>query len=365
MDDNPAAPEPLFITGDPATATALRRLATAAGVEPRLAAGPDAARRHWPGANPVVIAADAARACADARLPHRGGVILLTGPELPYDQAWPLALTMGAAQVAGLPEAAAWLARRLAPATAASRRAPVITIAGARGGVGASVLAAAVALTAAESGHDTVLVDADPRGGGLDVVLGWENRPGLRWPELAESAGPFEPEPLRLGLPRRDRLALLSFSRDRPCELDSGTAASALDAVTRGHDLAVVDAPRYGETWLTDLTTDTTLLGLVVPAEVRAVAAARQAVAGFAGQCDRVRLLVVRPSPGRLTTADIVKAVGVPLAAELHTDPRLASATETGDLPTRLHLGGLTEAAQSLLAAAVRPAQPHPVGARL
>lgn len=351
MDDyGPAATSaPLFITGDDITHSTLRRLATTAGVEAHRAPDPQAARRHWNGARVVVIAADAARACADARLPPRTGVILLTGPQLPYDQAWPLALTMGASQVAGLPEAAAWLARQLAPAASPSRRATVVTITGARGGVGASVLAAATALTAADRGLDTVLIDADPRGGGLDVLLGWENRDGLRWPDLAETPGPFDPRRLRTGLVHRDRLGLLSFSRDRSAFVDTETAAAVLDAAARGHDLVIVDAPRYGEAWLSELVTGTTLLSLVVPAEVRAVAAARQAVAAHAGQSDRVGLIVTGPSPGKLSTADIVKAVGAPLTAELGIDPRIAGATESGELPSRLHHGGLAAAAQAVL----------------
>ena len=54
-----------------------------------------------------------------------------------------------------------------------------------RGGAGASVFATALAQTAA----DALLVDADPCGGGIDLVLGCERETGLRWPDLTLQGG--------------------------------------------------------------------------------------------------------------------------------------------------------------------------------
>ncbi|MGH8879440.1 MAG: septum site-determining protein Ssd, partial [Stackebrandtia sp.] len=105
------------------------------------------------------------------------------------------------------------------------------------------------------------------------------------------------------------------------------------------------------------------LLAVVVPGEVRAVAAARQAIAGFAGQCDRVRLVVRGPSPGRLSTTDIAEAVGVPLAGELRTDSRIAGATEVGGLPARARHGILSATADALLADLRSTANPALSGA--
>ncbi|ADD45500.1 septum site-determining protein Ssd [Stackebrandtia nassauensis] len=363
--DNTADARPLFITGDELTRAALRKLATAAGTEAHHAPTPDAARRHWNRATVVVIAADLAQACADARLPHRGEIILLTGPELPYDQAWPLALAMGATQVASLPEAGAWLARQLAPATTRPHRAPVATITGARGGVGASTLAAGLAIAAADSGRTTLLIDADPRGGGLDVLLGWENRDGLRWPDLTGMPGPYDPDRLRPSLPHDSHLGLLSFSRNRSVHLDPATVTAVLDAATRSHDLVVIDAPRYGEPWLPDLISGSTLLGLVVPAEVRAIAAARQAIAVHAPQTDRARLILATTTPARLSTTDIVNAVGVPVATEIRRDPRLAAAAETGALPTRARHGTLVTAAKALLTELPDPQPDEPATPQL
>jgi hypothetical protein len=93
--------------------------------------------------------------------------------------AYAAAARLGADQVAILPAAAEWLVQRMiaaveppvAPATTAG-------IVPGCGGAGATVLAAALALEAQRAGLPTVLVDADPLGGGTDLVLGAEAAPG-------------------------------------------------------------------------------------------------------------------------------------------------------------------------------------------
>ncbi|MGH8793225.1 MAG: septum site-determining protein Ssd, partial [Stackebrandtia sp.] len=292
---------------------------------------------------------DLARDCAAARLPPRRDVVLLTGDALTYDQAWPLASTMGAETVAALPEAAAWLTRRLAPASASPPRAPMVAVTGARGGIGASVLAAGTALTAADAGRRVLLIDGDSGGGGLDVVLGWEHREGLRWHDVAVMEGPFDPERLRVALPNERGLGVLSFDRDHTVAAAAETAAAVADAGRRGHDLVVVDLPRCGESWLRGGLGQVELLIVVVPAEVRAVAAARRLVADLSEQCDRVRLVVRGPSPVKLRTAEIAEVVGRPLAAELSADARLRAAVETSGLDARACKGGLAAAARTIL----------------
>ena len=85
-----------------------------------------------------------------------------------------------------LPEQEAWLVTALTEAAEGSHPAgPVLAVAGGRGGAGASVLAAAVAVTAVRDGQRALLVDCDPLGGGLDLVLAAEDLAGLRWPEIA------------------------------------------------------------------------------------------------------------------------------------------------------------------------------------
>lgn len=75
---------------------------------------------------------------------------------------------------------------------------PVVAVTGASGGLGASTLAGAVAGCA---GAALTLVDGDVRAGGIDVTVGAEHEPGLRWPDLARHEGPVVADQLRDRLP--------------------------------------------------------------------------------------------------------------------------------------------------------------------
>src|SRR3712207_7789705 len=80
------------------------------------------------------------------------------------------------------------------------------------------------------SGLRTLLVDADPLGGGLDLVLGWEQVDGLRWPSLAEADGRVDPPALLRALPHRGDLVLLSFARDVYAAVPPEAMAATMDA---------------------------------------------------------------------------------------------------------------------------------------
>ena len=67
----------------------------------------------------------------------------------------------------------------------------VLGVVGARGGVGASTLAAALAARGARR-TASVLVDLDAAAPGLDLLVGLEDDPGVRWPDLAGAAGAID-----------------------------------------------------------------------------------------------------------------------------------------------------------------------------
>src|SRR5690606_16343574 len=122
--------------------------------------------------------------CVRAGLPRRADLVLAgLGP--PSREALQWAVALGAEQAVELPTAEAWLVDRLSRAAergVAARPGRVLAVVGGRGGAGASVLATATAVVSARSGDRTLLVDCDPLGGGLDLVLGAEEVTGLRWP---------------------------------------------------------------------------------------------------------------------------------------------------------------------------------------
>lgn len=86
----------------------------------------------------------------------------------------------------------------------------VIAVIPASGGVGATTLAGALAVRAAEAGRSVVAVDLDQFGGRLDLVLGVEQAPGWRWDRLLDVAGIVDGEGLARELPRAGEVPVLS-----------------------------------------------------------------------------------------------------------------------------------------------------------
>src|SRR5690606_26618319 len=98
--------------------------------------------------------------------------------------------------------------------------------------------------TAARQGVSTLLIDGDPHGGGIDLVLGAEDAPGSRWPELAGRRGRLSAELLRRSLPTAADLSVLSWHRGDPVQVDPDGMRTVLDAALRGFDLVIVDLAR-------------------------------------------------------------------------------------------------------------------------
>jgi MinD-like ATPase involved in chromosome partitioning or flagellar assembly len=88
----------------------------------------------------------------------------------------------------------------------------VIAVMPASGGVGATTIAAVVAVRAAEAGRSVVAVDLNRFGGRLDVVLGVEQEPGWRWDDLLDVAGVVDGLGLVRELPRTERVPVLGAS---------------------------------------------------------------------------------------------------------------------------------------------------------
>jgi MinD-like ATPase involved in chromosome partitioning or flagellar assembly len=123
----------------------------------------------------------------------------------------------------------------------------LLVVVGASGGVGASVLATAVAVRAARAGVDVVLVDGCPLSGGLDVVLGAEQESGIRWADLRGLVGSADARALLARLPSVDGVRVLSFGRDAT-EPGSEVAGAVVSALAAACALVVVDASQAGGT---------------------------------------------------------------------------------------------------------------------
>lgn len=342
---------PLVVTSDDDLLDDLLRLAAAAGTELDVATDPAAARARCPGAPVVLIGADQATSWLRARLPRRPR-LLLVGSRPGIDAVWHTAELIGAEYVAVLPTAEPWIIDRLALGSLGEEPDPtgrVLAVIGGRGGAGASILAGGLAVTAVGAGQRTLLVDADPLGGGLDLVLGWEQMDGLRWPALLGAGGRVDPPALLQALPQRGDLVLLSFARDDLLPVPGEAMAATLDAARRGRDVVIADLPRHLD--------DASVLALqaadqalvVVPAELRATAAAARVAAAVSLHCDNVSVVVRGPAPGKLKAREVARALGLPLAGSLRPEPALCQALERGEAPTASGHGPLAELCRRLI----------------
>lgn len=342
----PARPHPLVVTRDPGLLDDLLRLAEAAGVEVEVAPDALAAGPRFAAAPFVVVDVACAAGCLRARLPRRPGLVLVTVDDA-GDPPWSVADQLGAEHIAVLPAAEPWLVDRFVQATGTANRSPrVVAVLGGRGGAGASVFAAGLAVTAARGGLRALLVDADPLGGGVDLILGWEAIDGLRWPALAVT----EPAGLVNALPRSGELAVLSWDRGTAFGVPVAAMEAALDAGRAARELVVVDLPRHLDdaAALALAAADRALL--VVPAELRACAAAARVAAAAMGHTASLEVIVRGPAPGRLKPREIARALGLPLAGSLRPEPDLARALERGEPPAGSGKGPLAALCQRLIA---------------
>ncbi|MFE7116698.1 septum site-determining protein Ssd, partial [Streptomyces sp. NPDC057654] len=236
---------PLIITEDEKLLDDLLRLCAAAGAVPEVAHGTPARRGSWDDAPLVLVGDDCAPRLGGAA--RREGVVLV-GRDLDDPDVWRRAVVIGARNVVMLPDGESWLVDRIADVVeGVGRQALTVGVIGGRGGAGASTLACALALTAAREGHRSMLIDADPLGGGLDVLLGGERTEGLRWPAFARSRGRVGGGALEESLPELHSLRVLSWDRGDATVVRPEAMCAVLAAARRRGGTVVVDLPRRGD----------------------------------------------------------------------------------------------------------------------
>ncbi|MEW2550017.1 septum site-determining protein Ssd [Streptomyces sp. NPDC047002] len=326
-----ARARPLIVTEDVRLLDDLLRLCAAAGAEPEVHHTLPERKGSWEEAPLVLVGDDAAARCRGAA--RRPGVMLV-GREQDDPAVWRLAVEIGAECVLRLPDAEGWLADRLADAAeGAAEHAVTVGVIGGRGGAGASTLACALAVTAARAGRRAMLVDADPLGGGLDVLLGGERAEGRRWPDFAASKGRVAGTALEDSLPRLHDLSVLSWDRGETVTVGPDAMRSVLAAARRRGGVVVVDLPRRVDEAVAEALAQLDVGLLVVPAELRAVAAAEQVASRVRMVLRDLRAVVRGPCPAGLDGAWIAEALGLPLVGELPQEPALSDALERGAPP--------------------------------
>ncbi|MCI3932094.1 septum site-determining protein Ssd [Streptomyces sp. AN091965] len=341
---------PLIVTEDADLLDDLLRLCAAAGARPEVHHGvPErgGGRDTWASAPLVLVGDDAADRVRGAA--RRRGVVLV-GRDQDDSDVWRRAVEIGAEQVLVLPDGEQWLVDRIADvAEGVGRPALTLGVIGGRGGAGASTLACALAVTAARSRRRTMLIDADPLGGGLDVLLGGETADGLRWPAFAQSRGRVGGGALEESLPQLHDLRVLSWDRGDTVAVAPQAMRAVLAAARRRGGVVVVDLPRRVDETVGEALAQLDLGLLVVPRELRAVAGARR-VASAAGMV--LRDLRVVATPGRsgrgaldggdgLDAGEVARLLQLPLIGELPWEHGLVTAQDGGQPPGGLARGPL------------------------
>ncbi|WP_405390069.1 CpaE-like family protein [Streptomyces sp. NBC_01102] len=319
---------PLIVTEDVLLLDDLLRLCAAAGAVPEVHHGPPAQRSGWERAPMVLVGDDAAPRCRGAA--RRRGVMLV-GRDQDDPDVWRRAVEIGAEYVLRLPESEVWLVDQIANAAeGVGRPALTVGVVGGRGGSGASTLACALAVTAARSGRRTLLVDGDPMGGGIDVLLGGEESEGMRWPDFARSKGRVGGSALEESLPALHGLRVLSWGRDNDVIVPPPAMQAVLAAARRLGGVVVVDLPRRVDESVAEALAQLDVGLLVVPGELRAVAAAKRVAAAVGTVLEDLRVVARGPYTAGLDDQWVAQALELPLVGDLPLETGLSAAQDSG-----------------------------------
>jgi secretion/DNA translocation related CpaE-like protein len=350
---SPETGSPVVLTTDPDLLDHVLAVAAVAQVEPHVLADTSSLRAEWSSASMVVVGVDSAARVAAALLPRRTDVYLIgaaeTGDEL---SRW--SVQLGAAVVM-LPEAATWFATAMASAGGrSSKGGRMIALVGGTGGVGSSTVAAGLAIVGARIGRRTFLLDCDPLGGGIDLLVGAERMDGWRWPRLASASG--ELGDLAGQLPQIEGVDVLSMARSSatlgatpPSEPGTASMACVLSSVERSHELVIADVARALDEAGREVILRADDVVLVLPATVRGVAASRRVGTDLVRMGAHPVVLVRESRASAISPDAVAEGLGLPLLGMIGDEPALRLGAERGDPPARSPRSALARRCRTIL----------------
>ena len=241
------------------------------------------------------------------------------------------------------------------------------------GGAGASITAAASALVLSRE-RPICLVDADALAGGIDLVLGMETEPGLRWQDFSAADGRLDGAALYEALPscpRSPALKVLTWTRSRTPETayNHASAATKFDSADRpgrtdrpddvrhiastisclihAGITVIVDCPKQVEyvTALGAMADDTVI---ILPTSVRAIAAAGH-LASICAQAGFTPSLAVRHQQHLdISVEEVEYALDLPIVGEIEYCKKVAHEIDVGGLAGTV--GKLTRGLEAMFA---------------
>ena len=353
----------LALVSEPGLRDEVDRIAAAAGTRV-IHVDPTApiTRKTWAAASAVILDGHAAQQGPPAGLTRRSNIFVAeycaTDKGRPDAEILTAALAIGARHVFTLPGQAGDLVRalsRLGEAAGPGRgHGPVAAVTGGRGGAGASLFAAAMALSATGS----LLVDLDASGGGIDLLVGAEAVSGLRWPDIAVQDGRLSWSAVRDALPLHRGMSVLSASR-RAHDIAVGAVDAVIDAGRLGGATVVCDLPRHRSDAARSALETADLVIVVASCDVRSCSATAAAAPALITVNPNVGLVVRGPSPGGLRPGEVADIVGLPLLSAMRPEPMLAEKLERGGLrlPARSPLATAARQVLAVLEDSPKPAQ--------
>ncbi len=346
----PCGNVPLVITGDLELLDGVLAAAAAAAVEPSVTAEAASIRPAWSSAPMIIVGIDRVRQVRDLTLPRRSEVYVV-GDETSQQELWQWSAPLKAAIVA-LPAGAGLLTAAIADVVARPGDGGLtVAVVGSSGGVGVSTIAAGLCYVAAAGNMSAMLVDLDPFGGGIDLLVGAESLPGWRWPRLQAAQGHLGE--LTGHLPRAAGIDVLSASRDSdqvPAELGTDPVRAVLLSASRSHRLTVVDLPRAMTASSREVLHRAQRTLLVVAANIRAIAAAQQIRPQLLSASSDLHVVVRMPRSGGVDAGTVADAVELPLAGAVGEDSSLDAAADRGEPPGRSARSSIGKLARRLLA---------------
>lgn len=201
----------------------------------------------------------------------------------------------------------------------------LVVVTSVSGGIGASVIAALLAEELGRRAYACALVDADFEAGGLDVLLGIECEPGLRFDTIEAPLGRIDGAALNHELPRCGEVRVLAFDAWDGQAPDWWQAQAAVRALCDVNQAVVVDAGR-GEAIARIPDLEAGALLVVLELSVLGLARAK----AWLARRDHASPLLVGVAPrggshrrNAVETAEAEDYLGVPIAFVFEEDRRL------------------------------------------
>ncbi len=337
----------LLVTADSRLIHHVKSVVDPLGIAVQVVGSPLIAREVWESAEFVLVGSDLAGECVENLAPRRAHLVVVHAKDqseagiatesISERDIWRHAVVLGAENVLELPTANFWLADALSElvmldpvkVTAGSN---VISVIGGSGGAGASTFAANLAAAAVTQGMSSVVMDLDQFGGGIDLILGAEEIPGTRWPDIDPGAGRIAADTLAAALPRVNGISFLSQSRAPAGQQVLEVIAAVIDAARRAFDLVVLDLPREHSERNEFLIGQSLVTCVITRNHVRAIAASIALSQWVEKLGNQVRFVLISDSKG-LGLLDVCGALGDQDLTEIAFVPAMTTRADEGDPP--------------------------------